>query len=235
MVLERQDLGASPAMKAAYELALAAAQTTAEQLRYLDLYSCFPIAVFAAIEALGIAADDPRGLTLTGGLPYFGGPGNNYSMHAVVELVQRLRADPGSCGLIGANGGLLSTHAVGVYSTTPRPWQGSDCHAAQARINALPTPAFTREPEGWASVESYTITHTKQGPAQVTLVGRLDASGERFIAINAAGAPGDASVPAALTAFTQGEPFGLRVWVDGHQGRNVFALSARAMHEHAAQ
>ena len=235
MVLERQDLSTSPAMAAAYEIALAAAQTRVEQLRYLDLYSCFPIAVFAAIEALGIAADDPRGLTLTGGLPYFGGPGNNYSMHAIVELVARLRAEPGSRGLIGANGGLLSTHAIGVYSMTPRPWQSSDCSAAQARIDALPAPAFTCEPDGWASVESYTVTHTKQGPAQVILVGRLDASGERFIAVSAPGAPSDASTAATRAAFTQGEPLAQRVWVRGHQGRNVFALSPAAMREHAAR
>jgi len=26
---------------------------------------------------MGLATDDVRGLTLTGGLPFFGGPGNN--------------------------------------------------------------------------------------------------------------------------------------------------------------
>ena len=52
-----------------------------------DLYSCFPFPVFVICEALGLAADDPRGLTLTGGLPYFGGPGNSYSLHGIAETV----------------------------------------------------------------------------------------------------------------------------------------------------
>ena len=38
----------------------------------LDLYSCFPVAVEMACEELGLAEDDPRGLSVTGGLPYAG-------------------------------------------------------------------------------------------------------------------------------------------------------------------
>ena len=46
--------------------------------------------------------DDLRGLTLTGGLPFFGGAGNNYSMHAIAETVQRARSNPGTFGFVGA-------------------------------------------------------------------------------------------------------------------------------------
>ena len=50
-------------------------------------------------EALGIDGDDPRGLTLTGGLPYFGGPGNSYSLHAIAETVAEMRDKPGTIRL----------------------------------------------------------------------------------------------------------------------------------------
>jgi acetyl-CoA C-acetyltransferase len=182
MVLERQDLGASPAMALAYRQALAAAGVGVDDIEHLDLYSCFPIAVFTALDALGLRPDDPRGLTLTGGLPCFGGPGNNYSMHALAEVVQRCRARPGSRGLVGANGGLMSVHAVGVYSTAPRAFEPADDRAAQQRIAALPAPAFEPCPQGPARVESYTVLHDRHGPTRLIVVGRLDAGGARFIA-----------------------------------------------------
>ena len=66
--------------------ALDAAGIAADDLGLIDLYSCFPIAVEVAAKGLGIELDDPRGLTITGGLPFFGGPGNNYSLHAIATL-----------------------------------------------------------------------------------------------------------------------------------------------------
>ena len=78
--------------------------------------------VFNICDGLGLAVDDPRGLTLTGGLPFFGGPGNNYSMHAIAETVQRARQAPGSYGFVGANGGVMSKYSAGVYSTRPAEW-----------------------------------------------------------------------------------------------------------------
>ncbi|MEM9173543.1 MAG: acetyl-CoA acetyltransferase, partial [Pseudomonadota bacterium] len=101
----RTDLSSAPAMQAAYDVVFEATGLSVEDIDCFDLYSCFPIAVFCACNALGIDADDPRGLTLTGGLPFFGGPGNNYSMHAIVQLAHRLRRRSQGLGLIGANGG----------------------------------------------------------------------------------------------------------------------------------
>lgn len=222
-VLEREDLGASAAMAGVYRQALANANVGLEDIRYLDIYSCFPIAVFSALDALGLEAGDPRGLTLTGGLPYFGGPGNNYSMHAIAELAERLRAAPGTVGVVGANGGFMNTHAVGVYSTTAREWQTCDSSALQARINALPAPAFTSRPEGWGRVETYTVLHGKAGPSEVIVVGRLEHTGERFVA-NSVAADSE-----ALQAFTEQDGLQQRVCVRWSQGVNRFALSQSSL------
>ncbi|MET0378248.1 MAG: acetyl-CoA acetyltransferase, partial [Spongiibacteraceae bacterium] len=137
-VLERADLGASPAMKLAYHTALDNAGIGINDISFIDIYSCFPIAVLCACDALGLDIDDPRGLTLTGGLPFFGGPGNNYSMHAIAEAATRVRSNPGKFALVGANGGFLSTHAVGVYSTTPVEWKNYDSAPLQEQIDKLP-------------------------------------------------------------------------------------------------
>ena len=63
----------------------------------------------------------PPPLTVTGGLPFHGGPGNNYSMHGIVAMLDVLRspAQRGTFGMVTANGGFLSKHAAGLYSTTP--------------------------------------------------------------------------------------------------------------------
>ena len=93
----RPDLGSSAGLRAATSgAAAAAAGIGVDDIGVFDLYSCFPCAVEMAAEALGIAADDARGLTVTGGLPYFGGPGNNYSLHAVATMVDRLREQGGT-------------------------------------------------------------------------------------------------------------------------------------------
>jgi acetyl-CoA C-acetyltransferase len=92
--LDRQDFHSSPAIRLTGERALAMAGIGLADIDIIDLYSCFPSAVQVAAEELGLALDDPRGLTVTGGLPYFGGPGNNYALHSIAEMVGRLRAGP---------------------------------------------------------------------------------------------------------------------------------------------
>ena len=77
----------------------------------------------AACSAVGLdpSTADVARLTQTGGLPYHGGPGSNYSCHGLCAVVERLRTDlyRGEMGVVGANGGILTEHSVGVYSTTP--------------------------------------------------------------------------------------------------------------------
>jgi acetyl-CoA C-acetyltransferase len=164
MLLERADLGASPAAALAVRHALEVAGIEAADLATIDLYSCFPIAVFAVTDAIGLAPDDPRGLTVTGGLPFFGGPGNNYSMHAIAETVQRLRAQPGAFGLVGANGGFLSKYSAGVYSTTPAPWRPDRSAELQAELDARPAPPVAVVADGPATVETCTIVRGRGGP-----------------------------------------------------------------------
>jgi acetyl-CoA C-acetyltransferase len=184
-LIERADLGRSPAAVAACEYALGQAGVTLEQVRHFDFYSCFPIAVSNIVDGLGLALDDARGFTVTGGLPYFGGPGNNYAMHAIASMAERLRSERGTFGLVGANGGLLSKYSVGIYSTTPANWRAADCAALQTRLDAAPGPDIEFRADGAARIETYTIVYDKGRPKQAIVIGRLDASGRRFFALSA--------------------------------------------------
>lgn len=162
----RPELWTSPAMNAAAAGALEAAGVGPDNLAAIDLYSCFPIAVEAGASALGVELDDPRGLTVTGGLPFFGGPGNNYSLHAIATLPGRLRGSEG-LGYIGANGGMLSKQSTGIYGSTPPPrgFRLADTTSEQARIDAdvLPVASAPDSVEGFAKVVTSTVIYRRDG------------------------------------------------------------------------
>ena len=42
---------------------------------------------------IGIAEDDPRPISVTGGLPFFGGPGNNH-VTSIAETMNVVRRKP---------------------------------------------------------------------------------------------------------------------------------------------
>lgn len=181
--LERQNYHSSPAMRLTGERAFEMAGITAADLSLIDLYSCFPSAVRIGAEELGLALDDPRGLTVTGGLPYFGGPGNNYALHAIAEMVTRLRERPGAYGLSTANGWFLTKQSVGIYSTKPVEgrWERQSPAVLQAEIDALPHPEIVEKPEGRARIETYTVVHGREGVRMGIVIGR-DAEDRRFVA-----------------------------------------------------
>lgn len=176
-MLTRESMEKSPAAVAAISTALDIAGTDWASLGAIDLYSCFAIPVFNLLDAFGLDRDDPRGWTLTGGLPFFGGAGNNYSAHGIAEAVARCRAAPGSRALVGANGGIMSKYAAGVYSTTAADW-------SQSRWQSLPKikPAWAvlDAHDGEAVAESFTIQPAKDGEV-ATVIARV---GDARVAAN---------------------------------------------------
>src|SRR5207244_8573544 len=108
-----------------------------------DLYPRSPAAVPMAMWDLalpGQAWSDDRLLTKTGGLSFFGGPGNNYVTHSMAAMVEACRADPGSLGLVTGVGYFLTKHSAGVYSTRPpeRGFVRVDPAATGVKVDATP-------------------------------------------------------------------------------------------------
>jgi len=161
-VSNRDSLHRSPAIRIAGRRALELAGVEPTDLAHLDVYSCFPVAVQVAAAEIGLPADRPW--TVTGGLTFGGGPLNNYVMHGIARMAEVLRADPGSKGLCTANGGYLTKHAFGIYSTEPpaTPFQHEDL---QAQVDALPTREVEEKPRGEATIESYTVMYDGDDPS----------------------------------------------------------------------
>ncbi|NNN22332.1 MAG: hypothetical protein HKL80_10080 [Acidimicrobiales bacterium] len=117
-VSTRPDLSRSPAISAASSLTLSLANKTIDDVDFLELYSCFPSAVQLACREIGIDHNDSRGLTVTGGLPYFGGPGNNYTTHGIVSMASKIQESEG-LGLVSALGWFATKHSYGLYGADP--------------------------------------------------------------------------------------------------------------------
>ncbi|WP_035719260.1 acetyl-CoA acetyltransferase [Gordonia shandongensis] len=222
-LLARPDLADGPASVAAVREALAMADAGIDDIACFDVYSCFPIAVSHVCDDLGLAPDDPRGLTATGGLPYFGGPGNNYSMHGVAEIVERVRRAPGTRGLVAANGGIMSKYSVGVYSTSPAPWRHSTSDDVQRALDAVADVPVTRYPEGPATIESFVVIDPDGAAPGATVVGRLP-DGSRFLA---AVAPDDADLLELLTG--DADPIGTPVYARSTAQRNLVTRTRAEM------
>ena len=217
VVSERQKLDASPAIRGCARIALDMAGKKVADVAAFDLYSCFPSAVEVAMKEIGIVEDDPRPISVTGGLPFFGGPGNNYVTHSIAEMMNVVRRKPGSFGMVTANGNYLTKHSAGLYSTQPTkgPWRREDPKKFQAELDALPKRRVETRPAGIGTIETYCVTYGKDAPERGYILGRLDASGDRFVAMT----PDE---PALLADMLTREQLGRKVSVSDEGGRNVF-------------
>jgi acetyl-CoA C-acetyltransferase len=204
---ERVTYHECPAIRVMGQKAFAMAGIGQQDVSFFDFYSCFPSSVAMTRDEIGVPEDDTRPLTVTGGLPYHGGAGNNFVMNSIACMVDKVRQTPGSKGMVTANGGFLTKHSAGIYSTDPSPahdsqgWARENPAVYQAEIDALAPPPLVKAAEGAAVVETYSVIHDRDGtPRAAFIIGRLgdglDAEAPRFIA-NAA------DDKALLTAMTE--------------------------------
>lgn len=158
-IAQRDELFHSPAMRSACDQALAMAGVTAADIEFLDLYSCFASNVNFSRDVLGIPDGDDRQLTVTGGLPYFGGPGNNYTSHSIASMVEALREHRGARGLVTGVGMHMTNHSFAIYSSSPK-----DIHLPALRAPDSARRDIVDQAAGRAVVAGYTVVHA--GPEQ---------------------------------------------------------------------
>lgn len=219
-VSERINFHSSPALQAGIARALDMAEITATDIHHFDIYSCFPAIVQITRDALGMAKDNPQALTVTGGLPYFGGPGNNYTMHAIATMIARLREAPGEWGLVTGNGWYVTKHSLGIYSTT-RPkaeFNRQDPAILQQKIDQAEHPTLNTHPSGKGTVETYTVLFGRSGdPERGVIIGRLS-DGQRFIAHTS-------SEPSLLSWMVDQSPIGKSGVVKHNDASNLFEFT----------
>ena len=157
---------------------LAAGGVGVDDIAHLDLYSCFPAAVVLQAQALGI---DPlsRSISVTGGMPFFGGPLASYVGHAIVESVHILRSDPDQLALCVGNGGYLNKLATGLYAGRP-PSAPFRWHDVSRVAVAQPHRKVAIGEEPAVEIEATTVVFDKAGPQRALVTG-LTPGGKRAI------------------------------------------------------
>jgi acetyl-CoA C-acetyltransferase len=222
----RPDPGRSPAIAAAGRALFDAASTASgrptgvgvDDLEHLDLYSCFPSAVELACAALGLAADDRRGLTVTGGLPYFGGPGNNYTTHAIATLCDSLRGQEVTrLGMTTGLGWFITKHALGLYGSTPPAggFHRGDTASAQTAIDDSAVETVLEVDEATpATIVATTVIRDNDGaPTGAPVIARLDDGRQMALAPaddEVTGAMGEQDVPGLVGGVVVVQPGGAR-------------------------
>ncbi|MDH6246547.1 acetyl-CoA acetyltransferase [Mycobacterium sp. OTB74] len=183
LIGERASFAGSPAIRIAGRRVLELAGLGIDDIDAVDVYSCFPSAVQVAANELGLPLDDPaRPLTVTGGLTFAGGPWNNYVSHSIATMAERLTANPGQVGLITANGGYLSKHSFGVYSTEP-PTREFRWQDVQSEVDAEPTVVAEDDWSGTGTVETWTTPFNRDGIPEKVFVAVRTPAGSRALAV----------------------------------------------------
>jgi acetyl-CoA C-acetyltransferase len=207
--IERADLAESPAIAAAAESALRHAGLSMVDIDFIDLYSCFPSAVQMAMSALGLAADDSRGVTLTGGLAYAGGPGNSYALHSMCVAVDRIRQGEGRTALVTSLGMTASKHAVSIIGTlTVSPTADHRAERVALDRSVLEGPDVVDLVSDNGTVVSYTVEFGRDAQPTRTIYLVLLDSGQRTIG-------NGMCTDEEVRILTTSEGVGLRVRVQG--------------------
>ena len=183
-MIEKSDFTRSPALEAVVRKALRRSGMDASEIQCFDFYSCFPCAIAMARRALKLSETDNRPLTLTGGLGFFGGPGNNYSLHAVATLTEAISTGIHENGMITSLGWFMHKHSAGIYSAHPGKTALGTFDLEDDReplVGSEPEKA-TDSVEGLGTVETYTVLYAREGtPVSAVIYGRTS-DGLRFVA-----------------------------------------------------
>ena len=188
----RPDLHRHPAVAHVGRALAELGGTSLADIEYLDLYSCFPIAV--RIQQRQFAIDPARQQTVTGGMTFGGGPLNNYVLQSTAKMAEVLRADPGTTGLVTCVSGMLTKFAGALWSTQPPSASFRAAAVTEQVLADMPPHRLVDSHHGEAKIAGYTVAYDDQTPARAMAIVDLP-DGNRSIATTA-----DPDTAAAMVA-----------------------------------
>src|SRR5262245_61146761 len=152
-------------------LGRAAAAHLGQPLTAIDLveiYSCFPAAVRVQQRALGL---DPDGVpTITGGETFAGGPWNNFVLQTTAAMIERLRKEPDTRGMVSTVSGLLNKPGLAVFAARPGSAPLLLGDRADEALVATERVEVIAGYRGKARVAAYTVSYAKMDPARCIVI-----------------------------------------------------------------
>lgn len=217
-IIEKSDFTSSIPLKTAVDKALKRSGLLLEDIACFDIYSCFPSSVTIAKKMLDLNEDDPRPLTLTGGLGFFGGPGNNYSLHAIATLADSISNEKAENGMVTSLGWFMHKHAAGIYSAEPGNsnigYQDLE-DEKECKVGSQPVKIID-EAYGEGFIETYTVIYSRDGSPSYAIIYGKTKEGLRFVAQNH-------PEPDMIKALESENRVGatIRLKHDASQGKNI--------------
>jgi acetyl-CoA C-acetyltransferase len=142
-----------------------------------ELYSCFPLAVQLFSESLQVPENVEK--TITGGMPFAGGPLNNYMLHATAQMLMKIREQTTEVGLITGVSGMMTKQALAIWAKDPLMNFISKDVSKDAEALELPVP-MSDLMKGEAMVIGYTTMYEKLNPIKAVFYAE-DSQGHRLV------------------------------------------------------
>ena len=115
--LQRSNLIEPIGMKLASEYILKICEKNNLNIDFYDLYSCFPIAIQMFAKSLQLK--DINNSSITGAMPFAGGPINSFVLHSTVKLISKIRKKQKGTGIITGVSGMMTKQSYALWSKTP--------------------------------------------------------------------------------------------------------------------
>lgn len=160
-VIQRPNLALSKGLQLAGEKTLEFMEQHNLTNPIYEIYSCFPLAVQQFIKVLNL--DPFSKLTVTGAMPFGGGPLNNYMLHSTAQMVEKLRDHQDKVGLVTGVSGMMTKQGICLWASEPVTEftvQNVSGEAAK-HDKAISMSSLS---EGVAKVLGYTVIYEKKSP-----------------------------------------------------------------------
>ena len=115
--LQRPNLIEPIGMRLASEYILNICEKNNLNIDFYDLYSCFPIAIQMFAKSLQLK--DINNSSITGAMPFAGGPINSFVLHSTVKLISKIRKQQKGTGIITGVSGMMTKQSYALWSKNP--------------------------------------------------------------------------------------------------------------------
>jgi acetyl-CoA C-acetyltransferase len=183
VLAQQRQLHSHPGTIACGERLRSLGRVSTDELIAAEIYSCFPAAVQSFARDLKVDGVCP--LTVTGAMPFAGGPYNHSSLDGVARMVEVLREDGAPAqrrvGLVANLSGIFGKQGCVLLSNLPTDdgYRYEDVTASVARVD-VPVP-LNAAYVGPATIVGYTVAYIANSPSHaIAICDTVD--GERTVA-----------------------------------------------------
>ena len=131
-----------------------------------DLYSCFPAAVKMFSQSLELGSELPK--TITGSMPYAGGPLNSFVIHSTVKMIQKIRVLEAKHGLVTGVSGMMTKQSFCVWGKEYQEQFIFDDVTERAKLDENPV-ELSNIAEGEGEIIGYTIIERSENASKAVL------------------------------------------------------------------